>query len=105
MLAAGVEATGLAAVIRGRRAAKPPSCRGREDEARVRTPFRMQSQSLHAPRVAAVDAYRGSVMLLMLAEVLELRRVAKALPDSPFWQFLALHQSHAPWTGCTLHDL
>src|SRR5947209_10816609 len=58
-----------------------------------------------APRVAAVDAYRGLVMFLMMAEVLRLGRIGKALPDSPVWQFLAHHQTHVEWAGCTLHDL
>src|SRR5437899_10888102 len=58
-----------------------------------------------APRVAAVDAYRGLVMFLMMAEVLRLGRIGKALPDSPVWQFLAHHQSHVEWSGCSLHDL
>jgi hypothetical protein len=42
-------------------------------------------------RVASMDAYRGLVMLLMMAEVLELSRVAKALPENGLWQFLAYH--------------
>ena len=56
-------------------------------------------------RIASVDVYRGFVMLLMMAEVLSLSRVAKALPESGFWQFLSFHQSHVPWVGCSLHDL
>ncbi len=56
-------------------------------------------------RVASVDAYRGLVMLLMMAEVLHLGRMAKTFPDSGFWSFLAFHQSHVPWRGCSLHDL
>lgn len=56
-------------------------------------------------RLASIDAYRGFVMLLMMAEVLHLSRMAKAFPDDPVWRFLALHQSHVEWTGCTLHDL
>jgi LPXTG-motif cell wall-anchored protein len=56
-------------------------------------------------RVVSVDAYRGLVMLLMLGEVLALRRVAEALPESRFWAFLAHHQSHVEWVGCSLHDL
>ena len=52
-----------------------------------------------------MDAYRGLVMFLMMAEVLHLRRVADALPESGLWRFLADHQSHVPWTGCSLHDL
>jgi predicted acyltransferase len=52
-----------------------------------------------------VDAYRGLVMFLMMAEVLHLSRVAGALPESGFWKFLAYHQSHVEWIGCSLHDL
>jgi predicted acyltransferase len=56
-------------------------------------------------RLGSIDAYRGLVMLLMMAEVLRLAAVSKALPDSSFWKFLAWHQTHVPWAGCTLHDL
>jgi predicted acyltransferase len=56
-------------------------------------------------RLASVDAYRGFVMFLMMAEVLSLDRVARLLPDSRVWSFLAHHQSHVPWAGCSLHDL
>lgn len=52
-----------------------------------------------------MDAYRGFVMFLMMAEVLRLSRVARALPESGFWKFLAYHQSHVEWIGCSLHDL
>jgi uncharacterized membrane protein len=40
-------------------------------------------------RSIAIDAYRGLVMLLMMAEVLQLSRVAQAFPFSRFWSFLA----------------
>jgi len=56
-------------------------------------------------RLASIDAYRGFVMLLMLAEVLRLPAVAKAFPDNPVWQFLADQQTHVEWEGCSLHDL
>ncbi len=67
----------------------------------------MSSLSTELPtnRLVSVDAYRGTVMFLMLAEVLELKQVASALPGSEFWSRLAFHQSHIPWVGCTLHDL
>lgn len=58
-----------------------------------------------AARNIAVDAYRGFVMLLMMAEVLHLSQVAKAFPDSSFWGILAWNQSHVEWAGCSLHDL
>jgi predicted acyltransferase len=56
-------------------------------------------------RNLAIDAYRGFVMLLMMAEVLHLARVSRAFPDSAFLAFLAYHQSHVPWAGWSLHDL
>lgn len=56
-------------------------------------------------RLASLDAYRGFVMFLMMAEVLRLKRVAQALPDSGVWSFLASQQSHVEWVGCSLHDL
>src|SRR5271157_90533 len=61
--------------------------------------------SLEKPaRNLAVDTYRGFVMLLMMAEVVQLSRVAQALPGSGFWRFLAYHQTHVEWAGCSLHD-
>src|SRR4051812_43281547 len=56
-------------------------------------------------RLASIDAYRGFVMFLMMAEVLHLARVAKAHPGDALWAFLAYHQSHVEWVGCSLHDL
>jgi predicted acyltransferase len=56
-------------------------------------------------RLTSVDAYRGFVMLLMMGEVLHFDKVAKALPDSSFWQFLAFNQDHVDWVGCSLHDM
>jgi heparan-alpha-glucosaminide N-acetyltransferase len=56
-------------------------------------------------RVASVDAYRGLVMFLMMAEVLRLAAVASASPANPLWRFLAHHQTHVEWAGCSLHDL
>lgn len=53
----------------------------------------------------SMDAYRGFVMLLMMAEVLQFGKVSEALPDSSFWRFLAHHQDHVEWLGCSLHDL
>src|SRR4029453_14542962 len=56
-------------------------------------------------RNVALDAYRGFVMVLMMAEVLRLPQVARAFPESWFWGFLAFNQSHVEWAGCSLHDL
>jgi predicted acyltransferase len=57
-----------------------------------------------AGRNVAVDAYRGFVMLLMMAEVLQLSRVSAAYPASLFWKVLAFNQTHVEWFGCSLHD-
>jgi len=66
----------------------------------------MDSTQVPAPqRAASLDAYRGWVMLLMAGEVLGLHAVARNLPDSAFWGFLAHQQDHVSWRGCTLHDL
>ena len=40
-----------------------------------------------------------------MAEVLHLAQVARAFPESGFWQMLGYHQSHVAWLGCSLHDL
>ena len=77
------------------------------------TTLTLDTQKAPAPSVAApaparlssLDAYRGLVMFLMMAEVLALSRVARAMPDSALWRFLAHHQSHVEWIGCSLHDL
>src|SRR5215510_15394422 len=65
---------------------------------------RIPSTSASAPRNVALDAYRGLVMLLMMAEVLQLSRVAAAYPSSIFWKVLAYNQTHVEWFGCSLHD-
>ena len=56
-------------------------------------------------RLASLDAYRGFVMLLMMGEVLRLSEVAEAVPGSALLRFLAWHQTHVEWIGCSLHDL
>src|SRR5215831_6420537 len=56
-------------------------------------------------RNIAMDAYRGFVMFLMMAEVLQLARVSHAFPGKWFWAILAYNQTHVEWAGCSLHDL
>jgi heparan-alpha-glucosaminide N-acetyltransferase len=64
-----------------------------------------QPTTVAPARLSSLDAYRGFVMLLMMGEVLSLWRVAQARPESALWQFLAHHQTHVEWVGCSLHDL
>ena len=67
---------------------------------------RVEPASAVAPgRNIALDAYRGFVMLLMMAEVLRLARAARDYPGNWIWQALAFNQSHVEWAGCSLHDL
>ena len=54
-------------------------------------------------RLGSVDAYRGLVMFLMMAEVLRLPTSA-ARTSTARCGGLAFHQP-TPWTGCSLHDL
>lgn len=56
-------------------------------------------------RLMSLDAYRGFVMFLMIAEVLHLGQMARNFPESGFWAFLASQQSHREWVGCSLHDM
>jgi predicted acyltransferase len=57
------------------------------------------------PRLAALDAFRGAVMLLMASSGFGAAEVAKRLPESGAWQWLALQTEHAAWAGCSLWDL
>jgi predicted acyltransferase len=56
-------------------------------------------------RLVSIDAFRGFVMLLMLAEAMRLWTVSRAFPGSTFWAFVAFQTTHVPWQGCSLHDL
>src|SRR5262249_44692291 len=71
------------------------------------TDARMKSSSPDPlpKRVVAVDAYRGLVMFLMMAEVLRLSRLAEHFPGSAFWQAVGFHTRHLEWAGCSLHGL
>ncbi len=57
------------------------------------------------PRLVSLDAYRGWVMLMMMLGVAHFPSVARALPQSGFWELLGFHWSHVEWIGCSLHDL
>ena len=76
-------------------------------DARVGSQMKARETVMPEPamrRNIALDAYRGFVMLLMMAEVLRLSRVAAAYPESVFWKVLAYNQTHVEWFGCSLHD-
>ena len=56
-------------------------------------------------RITSIDAFRGFVMFLMLAEVMRLPALRRAFPGNRFWELVAFNTSHVPWQGCSLHDL
>src|SRR3954465_5834995 len=56
-------------------------------------------------RLGSLDAFRGLVMTLMLAERMRLPEVAKAFPHSAIWGLIAFNTEHVDWQGCSLHDL
>jgi predicted acyltransferase len=56
-------------------------------------------------RLASVDAYRGLVMFLMMAEVLHLAGVWNSFRDNGVWRFLAHNQKHAEWATLSARDL
>ena len=58
-----------------------------------------------APRLLSLDAFRGLVMTLMLAESMRLPVVARAFPHSAIWALIAYNTEHVDWQGCSLHDL
>src|SRR5437879_6562919 len=73
----------------------------------------LESTALRAPerrseastRLVSMDAFRGLVMVLMLAEVMRLPEVAQAFPHSLFWRIVGFNTEHVEWQGCSLHDL
>ena len=57
------------------------------------------------PRLLSLDAWRGLVMLLMMAEVMELSGLVHAYPGAEWARLLAFHTTHVEWIGCSLHDM
>jgi predicted acyltransferase len=58
-----------------------------------------------ATRITSIDAFRGFVMFLMLAEAMRLWTLHTAYPGSTLWAIVAYNTTHVPWQGCSLHDL
>jgi heparan-alpha-glucosaminide N-acetyltransferase len=68
-------------------------------------PFVAPAPPARAARLLSLDAYRGFVMFLMAAELLQVPEVAEHFSGNPVWQWLGRHSGHVGWTGGTLHDL
>jgi len=56
-------------------------------------------------RLISLDAFRGLVMVLMLAEHMRLWEVARSFPHSVIWRVISFNTQHVEWQGCSLHDL
>ena len=58
-------------------------------------------------RLASLDAFRGLVMFLMMAEVLHLAGVwnTDEMRQSRVWRFLAHNQTHVEWAALSARDL
>jgi heparan-alpha-glucosaminide N-acetyltransferase len=63
------------------------------------------SLSTKQERLLSIDIYRGLVMFLMAAELLEWHHVASHYSGSSVWAWIHFHTSHVAWSGCSLHDL
>lgn len=65
----------------------------------------VETRTEPSTRLVSLDAFRGLVMVLMLAEVMRLPVVAQAFPHSLFWRIIGFNTEHVEWQGCSLHDL
>ena len=68
-------------------------------------PIAEPEAKVQATRLVSLDAFRGLVMVLMLAEHMRLPEVARAFPHSLFWRVIGFNTQHVEWQGCSLHDL
>src|SRR5882762_6364252 len=81
------------------------------ESAQVESPVSETSKAEPEPkaegptRLISLDAFRGMVMVLMLAERMRLPEVARAFPHSALWGLVAFNTEHVEWQGCSLHDL
>ena len=72
----------------------------------VQTPVhRPEAQIEGMRRLVSIDAFRGMIMMLLLAEVTRIHEVAATFSNSAIWRFIAFHTEHVEWQGCSLWDL
>jgi predicted acyltransferase len=68
-----------------------------------------RAEPTHTPeestRLVSMDAFRGLVMTLMLAEHTQIHEVASTFQHNAFWAMIAFNTDHVEWQGCSLHDL
>lgn len=56
-------------------------------------------------RLVSLDAFRGLTMLFMASSGFGVAQIAKAHPDSGFWELLRYNTSHAAWIGGGAWDM
>jgi len=56
-------------------------------------------------RLVSLDAFRGLTMLFMASSGFGIAQIAKAFPDSGFWELLRYNTSHASWIGGGAWDM
>ena len=56
-------------------------------------------------RLVSLDAFRGLTMLFMASSGFGIAQIAKAHPDSGFWELLRYNTSHAAWIGGGAWDM
>ncbi len=61
--------------------------------------------TIKSGRLVSLDAYRGTIMLMMASAGLGLTQAARQFPDSGLWQFVGHQTEHTEWAGFTLWDI
>ncbi len=56
-------------------------------------------------RLVSLDAFRGLTMLFMASSGFGIPQIAKAFPDSAFWELLRYNTTHAAWVGGGAWDM
>jgi predicted acyltransferase len=56
-------------------------------------------------RLVSLDAFRGLTMLFMASSGFGVAQIAKAYPDSAFWELLRYNTTHAAWIGGGAWDM
>ena len=56
-------------------------------------------------RLVSLDAFRGLTMLFMASSGFGIPQIAKAFPDSAFWDLLRYNTTHAAWIGGGAWDM
>ena len=56
-------------------------------------------------RLVSLDAFRGLTMLFMASSGFGIPQIAKAFPDSAFWELLHYNTTHAAWVGGGAWDM